>query len=148
MARLDSLHPETTLRSLRLAIGRWAFAYRFLLFALITTPLVVGKAPRDAAADPNYIENLTFADRSPGSPRAKPYASVLRLDANDTSFAGAAGWGGGFSSWQQQFDHTKALAASHPNSGLVFIGDSVTQNWGNVEGRQVNGSGANVWYSS
>ena len=148
MARLDSLHPETTQRSHRLANRRWAFVCRFLLFALIATSVVVGIATREAAADPNYIENLTFFDRSPGSPRAKPYASVLRLDANDTSFAGAAGWGGGFSSWQQQFDHTKALAASHPNSGLVFIGDSVTQNWGNVEGRQVNGSGANVWYSA
>jgi lysophospholipase L1-like esterase len=148
MARLDSLHPETTQRAPRLAIRRRAFVYRFLLIVVVTTPIVVGIATREASADPNYIENLTFFDRSPGSPRAKPYASVLRLDANDTSFAGAAGWGGGFSSWQQQFDHTKALAASHPDSGLVFVGDSVTQNWGNVEGRQVNGSGANVWYST
>ena len=80
--------------------------------------------------------------------RANPYESVLRLDANDTSFAAAAGWGGGFNSWQQQFDHTKTLAASHPNSGLVFIGDSVTQGWGNVGGRMVNGSGAGTWHSA
>src|SRR6476646_4454974 len=148
MARLDTLHPESKQRPPRLAIRRWAFACRWLLFALIIASVAVGLAARDAMADPNYIENLTFFDRSPGSPRAKPYDSVLRLDANDTSFAGPAGWGGGFNSWQQQVDHTKTLAASHSNSGLVFIGDSVTQNWGNVEGRQVNGSGANVWYST
>jgi lysophospholipase L1-like esterase len=110
--------------------------------------LVIGCTTRHAAADPNYIADLTFFDRSPGSPRAKPYEPVLRLDANDTSFAGAAGWGDGFNSWQQQFDHTKALAAAHPNSGLVFIGDSVTQNWGNVNGREVNGSGAGIWNSA
>src|SRR6476659_3021766 len=113
MARLDSLDAETKQRSHRLAIRRCAFAFRFLRFALITASVVVGISARHATADPNYIENLTFFDRSPGSPRAKPYDSVLRLDANDTSFAGLAGWGGGFSSWQQQFDHTKALAALH-----------------------------------
>jgi lysophospholipase L1-like esterase len=148
MTRPYSLISKTTQQQRRSTYRGWVPASRFPLFALITASVVVGIAAHEAAADPNYIENLTFFDRSPGSPRAKPYASVLRLDANDTSFAGAAGWGGGFSSWQQQFDHTKALAASHPNSGLVLIGDSVTQNWGNVEGRQVNGSGANVWYSA
>src|SRR5258705_4063692 len=124
------------------------FRRGLLLFALVTASVVMGITSREGVASPNSIKNRSFIDRSPACPRAKPHASVLRLDANDTSFAGQAGWGGGFTSWQQQFDHTKALATSHPNSGLVFIGDSVTQNWGNVEGRQVNGSGANVWYSS
>lgn len=128
--------------------GRASACHLHLLFAALVAAFVLGVATQKAAADPNYIENLAFADRSPGSPRAKPYDSVLRLDANDTSFAGAAGWGGGFDSWQKQFDHTKALAASHPNSGLVFIGDSVTQNWGNVDGRLVNGSGGTTWYSA
>jgi lysophospholipase L1-like esterase len=59
--------------------------------------------------------------------------------------AATSGPRGGFNSWQQQFDHTKALAASHSGSGLVFIGDSVTQNWGAVNGREVVGSGADVW---
>ena len=118
MARLDSLYPAKSQRSHRLAIRHRAFARRFLLITLTTASVVVGIVAREAAADPNYIENLTFFDRSPGSPRAKPYASVLRLDANDTSFAGQAGWGGGFSSWQQQFDHTKALSRlAHPDAG-------------------------------
>src|SRR3954466_4905081 len=104
MARLDSLHPETSQWSQRLAIRRRAFACRLLRFTLITASVVVGIAARNATADPTYIENLTFSDRSPGSPRAKPYASVLRSDASDTSFAGLAGWGGGLNSWQLQFD--------------------------------------------
>src|SRR5882757_5214045 len=143
MARLYSLHNGTRQKSQQRAKRGWASTRAFTLLVALVACTAGSTVVRIATADPNYIENLTFVDRSPGSPRAKPYASVLRLDANDTSFAGQAGWGGGFSSWQQQFDHTKALAASHPNSGLVFIGDSVTQNWGNVEGRQVNGSGAN-----
>ncbi len=130
------------------AAGLGLFARPLLLFALIAASLFIASSARRAAADPNYIENLTFFDRSPGSPRAKPYASVLRTDSNDSSFASLAGWGGGFDTWQKQFDHTKALGASYPSSGLVFIGDSVTQNWGNVDGRQVNGGGANVWYSA
>src|SRR2546430_4919946 len=135
MARSYSLLPENRQEPQRWANRGSALArpYTFL-FAAIVAIVVVGITTQGAAADPNYLENLTFFDRSPGSPRAKPYDSVLRLDANDTSFASAAGWGGGFNSWQQQVDHTKALAVSHPNSGLVFIGDSVTQNWGNVEG--------------
>jgi len=148
MARSYSLHLKTRHDSRRTANCGWVVLRQPLLLVLVGALCVVGIAAREASADPNYIENLAFADRSPGSPRAKSYASVLRLDANNSTFAGAAGWGGGFSSWQQQFDHTKSLGASHPQSGLVFIGDSVTQNWGNVEGRQVNGSGANVWYSS
>ena len=99
-------------------------------------------------ADLTYIENLTFSDRSPGSSRANATESVLRLDANDTSFAAAAGWGGSNSSWQQQFDHTKQLVAANQDAGLVFIGDSLAQNWGNVDGRLVNGSGAGTWNSS
>src|SRR6478672_2838972 len=139
MSRPYSSNPETTKRRRRFANQSWGPTAFSLALAVATSFVVVGITTRHAAADPNYIANLTFFDRSPGSPRAKPYDSVLRLDANDTSFASLAGWGGEFSSWQQQFDHTKALAASHPKSGLVFVGDSVTQNWGNVEGRQVNG---------
>jgi lysophospholipase L1-like esterase len=135
---------ESQQQAERGGVSTRAFTLVVALVACIAGSTVV----RTAAADPNYVENLTFVDRSPGSARAKPYASVLRLDATDTSFAGAAGWGGGFDSWQKQFDHTKALGAADPNAGLVFIGDSVTQNWGNVDGRQVNGSGANVWYSA
>lgn len=100
-----------------------------------------------ALADPTYIENLVFADRSPGSPRANSFEPTLRLDANDASFAGAAGWGGGFNTWQKQFDHTKTLGAERPYAGLVFIGDSVTQGWGSVGGRQVNSIGASSWKS-
>lgn len=120
---------------------------QFVAVALVLS-FALAVVTQQAAADPNHIANLTFVDRSPGSPRANPFESVLRLDANDTSFAGAAGWGGGFNSWRQQFDHTKSLVASHPNAGLVFIGDSVTQNWGNVGGRLVNGSGAGTWNSA
>ena len=46
-------------------------------------------------ANPNYIDNLSYFDRSP---RANSIESVLRLDANDASFAAAAGWGGGYTS--------------------------------------------------
>src|SRR6478672_9193588 len=74
MARLDTSHPEFKQRPPRLAIRRWAFACRWLLFALIIASDVVGIAVRDAVADPNYIENLTFFDRSPGS-----LASEFRL---------------------------------------------------------------------
>ena len=100
-----------------------------------------------AAADPHYIENLTFADRSPGSPRANSFEPVLRLDANDQSFASPAGWEGGFNSWQKQFDHSKTLAADRAHAGLVFIGDSLTQNWGRVGGRRVRSDGIASWYA-
>jgi lysophospholipase L1-like esterase len=138
------LTSELVLKIRPVAAAGWILG----IYCLVAWALVAACGARPAAADPNYIATLTFSDRSPGSPRAKPYASVLRLDANDTSFAGAANWGGGFDSWQKQFDHTKALAASHPNAGLVFIGDSVTQGWGNVNGREVNGGGAGVWNSA
>ena len=108
------------------AFGRLAGIAENVACRCLLAAVVVGWAVQPAAADANHIENLTFFDRSPGSPRANPYESVLRLDANDTSFAAAAGWGGGFNSWQQQFDHTKALAASHPYSGLVFVGDKTS----------------------
>ena len=137
------LTPELLPKIWPVAAAGWILG----VYCLVAWAVVFGCTARPAAADPNYIANLTFSDRSPGSPRAKPYASTLRLDANDTSFAGAANWGGGFDSWQKQFDHTKALAASHPRAGLVFIGDSVTQGWGNVNGRQVNGGGVGIWNS-
>src|SRR5262245_48757940 len=97
-----------------------------------TVVAVISLLIATAQADPHYIENLTFFDRSPGSPRPKPYLPAQRLDANDSSFAGAAGWGGEFNTWQKQYDHTKSIVASHQNAGLVFIADSLTQGWGNV----------------
>lgn len=118
-----------------------------LLRAIVLAAAVCGAIGSTASADPNYIENLAFTDRSPGSLRANPFEATLRLDANDASFAGAAGWQGGFNAWQKQFDHAKALAAERPRAGLVFIGDSVTQGWGAVGGRQVNSIGANSWKS-
>ncbi len=117
------------------------------LRAIVVAWAVCSATASSAMADPTYIENLVFTDRSPGSPRANSFEPTLRLDANDASFAGPAGWGGGFNTWQKQFDHTKALGAERPYSGLVFIGDSVTQGWGAVGGRQVNSIGANAWKS-
>lgn len=117
------------------------------LRALALTLATWGCFVPTATADPTYIDNLVFTDRSPGSPRANSFEATLRLDANDASFAGAAGWGGGFNTWQKQFDHTKALGVERSYAGLVFLGDSVTQGWGAVGGRQANSIGANSWKS-
>jgi lysophospholipase L1-like esterase len=121
-------------------------ARAWLRRALFAGLVAILAAPH-AAADPHYIENLTFFDRSPASPRANSFEPVLRLDATNETFASPAGWEGGFNSWQKQFDHTKALGSGRPNAGLVFIGDSLTQGWGRVAGRQVGGAGAATWYS-
>lgn len=101
-----------------------------------------------ACADEHDIENLAFFDRSPDSPRADSFEPVLRQDANDSSFASLAGWLGGYDTWQKQFEHTKNLVAATPNAGLVFLGDSLTQNWGNVGGRRVRGCGVAAWNSA
>lgn len=45
---------------------------------LLIAASAVGIVTCGAAADPNYIANLTFSDHSPGSARAKPFDSVLR----------------------------------------------------------------------
>src|SRR5437868_1564913 len=112
MARLYSSHNDIRPGSRQREKRGGALTSALMLLAAAIACIVGSTVARTAAADPTYIENLTFVDRSPGSPRAKPYASVLRLDATDTSFAGQAGWGGGFNSWQKQFDHTKALGTS------------------------------------
>ena len=114
---------------------------------ILCCAILAAVAATPAAADPHYLENLTFSDRSPGSPRANSFEPVLRLDANDQSFAFAAGWEGGFNSWQKQFDHSKTLVADRDYAGLVFIGDSLTQNWGRVGGRKVRSDGIATWYA-
>jgi lysophospholipase L1-like esterase len=120
-----------------------ATVMRALLLAITTW----GCLAHAASADSSYIDNLVFTDRSPGSPRANSFEATLRLDANDASFAGAAGWGGGLDTWQKQFDHTKTLGVERSYAGLAFLGDSVTQGWGAVGGRQVNSIGASSWKS-
>jgi lysophospholipase L1-like esterase len=77
--------------------------------------------------------------------RASASAPALRLDADDSSFGSLAGWIGGFDTWRKQFEHTKDLVKANPQAGLVFIGDSLTQNWGPVGGRQARSVGESVW---
>lgn len=77
--------------------------------------------------------------------RASASAPALRLDADESSFGSLAGWTGGFDTWRKQFEHTKDLVKANPQAGLVFIGDSLTQNWGPVGGRQTRGVGESVW---
>jgi lysophospholipase L1-like esterase len=77
--------------------------------------------------------------------RASASAPALRLDADDSSFGSLAGWTGGYDTWLKQFEHTKDLVKANPRAGLVFIGDSLTQNWGPVGGRQARGIGESVW---
>jgi lysophospholipase L1-like esterase len=129
-------------RSLRIEPSR---AWRSC--GLLCSAVLWAASATSASADPHYIENLTFSDRSPGSPRANSFEPTLRLDANDESFASAAGWEGGFSSWQKQFDHSKTLAADRSYAGLVFIGDSLTQNWGRGGGRKVRSDGGAAWFA-
>lgn len=80
-----------------------------------------------------------------GAQRASALAPALRLDADDSSFGSLAGWTGGFDTWRKQFEHTKDLVKANPKAGLVFLGDSLTQNWGPVGGRQARGVGESVW---
>jgi lysophospholipase L1-like esterase len=80
-----------------------------------------------------------------GPHRAQATVPALRLDADESSFGSLAGWTGGFDTWRKQFEHTKDLVRANPRAGLVFIGDSLTQNWGPVGGRQARGAGESVW---
>ena len=77
--------------------------------------------------------------------RASASAPALRLDSDDSSFGSLPGWTGGYDTWRKQFEHTKDLVKANPQASLVFIGDSLTQNWGPVGGRQARGVGESVW---
>lgn len=104
--------------------------------ALAVMMSVVVSAVRAHGAD-NTVPQRAAAD--------KP---SLRLDADNSSFGSLAGWEGGFDTWRKQFEHTKDLVKANPDAGLVFIGDSLTQNWGPVGGRKARGAGASVWTES
>lgn len=81
-------------------------------FEILCCAILVAARASHSSADPHYIKNLTFSDRSPGSSRANSFEPVRQLDADDSSFASAAGWEGGFITWQKQFDHSQTLAAA------------------------------------
>jgi len=95
--------------------------------------------PANKSADgvhPNTFghEELAYAMLEFIHPDSNPAA----IPEPSSEYRGGAGWG---STWGQAFDHLKAEVKAHPDTQLVFLGDSITQGLTGHKNRATNPKG-------